>query len=199
LAISFLTTRVLNPDNDDLQKLNRVLRYLSSTSDLGIVLSATPASQVQAYIDASYGVHADYRSHTGMYITLGNGPIDVKSTKQKLNTKSSTESELVALSDMSSRVIWCRNFLSAQGETDHPALIYQDNLSTKALAERGAAASDRTRHVSLRYFWITDRMKSGDIEVIYKPTEDMIADILTKPLQGEMFKRLRDLLLNWHY
>jgi hypothetical protein len=199
LAISFLTTRVLNPDTDDQLKLDRVMRYLSSTSELGIVLKATPATQVQAYIDASYGVHSDYRSHTGMYITLGYGPIDVKSTKQKLNTKSSTESELVALSDMSSRVIWCRNFLTAQGETDHTALVYQDNLSTKALAERGAAASDRTRHVSLRYFWITDRMKSGDIEVIYKPTNDMVADILTKPLQGEQFKRLRDLLLNWSY
>ena len=198
LAVSFLTTRVQDPDMDDQHKLDRVIRYLNSSSNLGIILTATPATQIHAYIDASFGVHADFRSHTGMYITLGNGPIDAKSTKQKLNTKSSTESELVALSDMSSKVIWCKNFLESQGEKLPPAQIYQDNLNTIGLVERGVAASDRTRHVSIRYFWIKDRMDRGDVEVIYKPTNEMVADILTKPLQGEQFVKLRNLLLNWH-
>ena len=70
-------------------------------------------------------------------------------------------------------------------------------MSTIALATRGAASSDRTRHVSIRCAWLKDRHDTGDIETIYMPTEDMIADILTKPLQGEQFKRLRSLLLNW--
>jgi ABC-type nitrate/sulfonate/bicarbonate transport system substrate-binding protein len=66
-----------------------------------------------------------------------------------------------------------------------------------ALVKRGNSASDRTRHVAIRYYWIKDRVDAGEVEIVYMPTEDMIADALTKPLQGEAFKRLRQLLLNW--
>ena len=132
-----------------------------------------------------------------MVISMGGAPIDTKSTKQKINTKSSAEAELIALSDMCSRAIWCREFLAAQGYTVQPARVYQDNMSTIALATKGASSSDRTRHVSIRYFWMKDRVDSGDIEIVYNPTADMVADILTKPLHGELFIRLRKLLLNW--
>jgi hypothetical protein len=70
-------------------------------------------------------------------------------------------------------------------------------MSSIALAVKGAGSSDRTRHVSIRYFWMKDRCESGDIEIVYKPTEEMVADILTKPLHGDTFIRLRKLLLNW--
>ena len=80
----------------------------------------------------------------------------------------------------------------------NPAKIHQDNLSTIALAIKGAGSSDRTRHVSIRYFWMKDRINSSEIEVVYKPSEDMIADIMTKPLHGAIFIRLRQLLLNWN-
>jgi hypothetical protein len=68
-----------------------------------------------------------------MVISLGAGSVDVRSTKQKLNTKSSTEAELVGLSDMCSKVIWHREFLIAQGMDVTPARIYQDNQSTQWL------------------------------------------------------------------
>jgi hypothetical protein len=197
LPISFLATRVQKPDEDDRAKLHRVLRYLNGTQELGIVLEGGATTVIEAYIDASYGVHSDCKSHSGMIVTMGGAPIDTKSTKQRINTKSSAEAELIALSDMSSRAIWCREFLIAQGYTMPPARVYQDNMSTIALATKGAGSSDRTRHVAIRYFWMKDRVDSGDIEVVYKPTADMVADILTKPLHGELFTRLRRLLLNW--
>jgi hypothetical protein len=80
-----------------------------------------------------------------------------------------------------------------------PASVYQDNQSIMALIKRGSSASDRTRHVAIRYYWVKDRVEAKEIEVVYMPTEDMIADVMTKPLQGEAFKRLRDMLLNWTY
>ena len=198
LPISFLATRVQDPDEDDWNKLQRVLKYLNGTPDLGIALQCDKDIIIQSFIDASYGTHGDFRSHTGMVITLGKGPIDIASTKQKINTKSSAEAELIALSDKASQVIWHRDFLIAQGYNNLPATIYQDNQSTMALAVKGSASSDRTRHVSIRYFWMKDKVQNGDIEIIYKPTDDMIADILTKPLHGDKFARLRDLLLNWN-
>jgi hypothetical protein len=98
---------------------------------------------------------------------------------------------------MSSQLIWTRSFLLALGYTPPPATAYQDNQSTMALANKGRSTSERTRHVDIRYFWIKDRIDSGDIVVEYLPTEAMIADLLTKPLQGDLFVRLRFLLLNW--
>ena len=61
----------------------------------------------------------------------------------------------------------------------------------------GKSSSDRTSHINIGYFFIKDRVDSGEIKIEYKPTEEMIADILTKPLQRELFRHLRALLLNW--
>jgi hypothetical protein len=130
-------------------------------------------------------------------ITLGAGPVYVKSCKQKLVSKSSTEAELIGLSDSVSQVIWTREFLIAQGYALDAATVYQDNKSTIALAEKGHSSSERTRHISIRYFFIKDRINAGEIRVEYMPTADMISDILTKPLQGELFRTLLRKLLNW--
>ena len=199
LPISFLSTRVQSPDTDDWKKLERVLKYLSGTKEMGIVLRPDDDLSLEAHIDASYGVHEDGKSHSGMHLSLGLGAFFVKSSKQKIVTKSSTEAELVALSDMCSTVLWSREFLIAQGYDMPPAKVYQDNQSTMALIDKGESHSERTRHIKIRYFWVKDNVDSGDLEIIYQPTDDMIADVLTKPLQGDKFLRMRSLLLNWSY
>jgi hypothetical protein len=95
-------------------------------------------------------------------------------------------------------VIWIRNFLVSQGLSIGPAVIKLDNMSTITLIERGSSTSMRTKHVHIRYFWVKDRITSGELKIEYQPTQEMIADILTKPLQGELFISLRSKLLNWH-
>jgi hypothetical protein len=141
------------------------------------------------FADASFGVHHDMRSHTGAAITLFKGVIWAKSSKQKITTKSSTESELVAISDVIRQVLWLRNFLEAQGYVLPPVKLFEDNLSTIALIKSGKSNSSRTRHIA-------DKVLSKEVEVEYMPTDSMLADILTKPLQGSLFKKFRDLLLN---
>jgi ABC-type transport system involved in Fe-S cluster assembly fused permease/ATPase subunit len=136
------------------------------------------------------------RSQSGCVIGIGLGPIYAKSSAQKLNTKSSTESELVALSDNTSQVIWCRNFLTAQGYNLGPATIYQDNMSTISMVANGKSNSARTRHIAIRFFFIADRVKTEMLKLNMK-TGNKLADILTKPLQGQLFLRLRGMLLNW--
>jgi len=138
------------------------------------------------------------KSHTGAVIGVGLGPVYAKSSRQKLNTKSSTEAELVGLSDSSGQVIWTRNFLIGQGYNMAPATVYQDNMSTIALLKNGCSNSSRTRHIAIRYFFVSDRVKSGEIKIEYMPTGEMLADILTKPLQGALFLKLRNKLLNWY-
>ena len=197
-SVAFLTKRVLNPQRGDFNKLVRTIQYLRGTHDMGIVLEVQDPVSVYAYNDASYAVHPDMKSHTGCVISLGKGPIYAKSSTQKLNTKSSTEAELVGLSDCSNQVIWTRNFLIQQGYVMQPAVMYQDNMSTIQLIKNGRSNSEKTRHVDIRFFFMHDRVNSGDVSLVYMNTRDMTADTLTKPLQGEPFRVLRDKLLNWY-
>lgn len=139
-AISFLSTRVQEPTKVDAAKLTRVLKYLKYSGTRRIRLTKRYDHPV-AYVDASYGVHADFRSHTGVVITLGEGSIFMRSIKQKINSKSSTEAELIALSDAMGDIIWTRELLSHQQNyknkfVQQPAIIFEDNQSTLKLLER---------------------------------------------------------------
>jgi hypothetical protein len=164
---------------------------------LGLTLDAREGIKIISYVDASFGVHPDGKGQTGVVITLGGGAnIYSESSKQKLVSKSSTETELIGLSDASSQVIWTRDFLEHQGYKMEASVIYQDNQSTMALVKNGRSNAKRTRHINIRFFFIKDRVDSGEISIRYMPTGDMIADVLMKPLQGELFRRLRDQLLN---
>jgi len=89
----------------------RLLKYLNGSRELGLKLTADNYLLILAFVDASYGVHMDYKSHTGVTIAFGRGFIFTKSIKQKLNNKSSTEAELIAMSHDIGQVIWTRNFL----------------------------------------------------------------------------------------
>ena len=195
-AVSFLAKRVQAPTQQDFRKLQKSIKYLRQTAKLGIVLEASKSLCVLAYIDSSYAVHADMKSHTGVVIGIGRGPVYAKSSGQKLNTKSSTESELVGLSDSTNQVIWVRNMIMAQGYDIEAAKVYQDNQSTIAMVKNGKSNSSRTRHIAVRFYFVADRVKSGEVAIEYLPTGEMIADILTKPLQGSLFLKLRGQLLN---
>ena len=198
-AVAFLTTRAHCCDEDDMAKLRRLLGYLLGTSNRGIVLRAGSEITVKAYIDAAYGVHTSSgKSHTGCAIVLGEaGTVFAKSTKQRIVTKSSTEAELVGLSDTATQAIHLRNFLIAQGYKTGPAIIYQDNLSCMSLVKRGGPTSERSRHIGIRYFWVKERVDTGEITIEHLSTEKMFANVLTKPLQGAQFISERSGLTNW--
>jgi hypothetical protein len=198
LCATMFLTRVQCATQQDWLKLQRLLKYLNATRSVGTILKCTHLKQVRAHVDASFAVHEDMKSHTGVWITLGLGGFYVRSTKQRLMTKSSTESELVGMSDAIPMIIWFSNFLEAQGYKFHPPIIYQDNQSTIVLANKGKSTSDRTRHIDIRYFFVKDLIDRKEVTVEYKPTDDMIADLLTKPIQGDKFRQLRALALNWY-
>jgi hypothetical protein len=196
-VVAFLCTRVQSPDEDDYKKLTRVMRYLRSTINMPLTLESNNINIVKWWADASYAVHPDMKSHTGGAMSLGRGVIYGTSTRQKLNTKSSTEAELVGVNDVMPQVLWTRYFLEAQGFKVSDSIIYQDNQSAILLEKNGrASSSKRTRHVNIRYFFVTDRIANGEVSVEYCPTKEMIADYFTKPLQGALFKQLRDQIMN---
>ena len=196
LPISFLTSRVTKADDDDWKKLKRLLQYIKGTMDLRLTLSAEKMNIVKWWVDAAYAVRQGCRSQTGSTMTLGRGTIMSKSTKQKINTKSSTESELVGASDSVPQIVWTNYFIAAQGYEINDTILYQDNTSAIAMETNGKLSSGkRTKHINIRYFFIQDRVRNGEITLKYCPTDQMLADYFTKPLQGIKFIQFRDMIL----
>jgi hypothetical protein len=153
---------------------------------------------VHLFVDASYGVYVDGRSHTGSCVVIGDlGAVHCCSSKQTIVTKSSIEAELVGLSDSANHGLFLRSFLTLQGYSMGAVIIYQGNLSCMALLARGRSGGERTRHIDIRYFWMKDRVDRGEAEIVHYGTAELYTNVLTKPLQGSQFVYERGCLTGW--
>jgi hypothetical protein len=195
-AIALLTTRVREPDKDDWTKLVHLMRYIRGTRTMPLIPSANGIVILKWWVDASFDVHPDMRGHSGGGLSLGRGFPIVSSTKQKLNTRSSTETEIVGADGFMPAICWTRYFMKAQGYGVKYNVLFQDNKSSIFLEKNGKASiSKRTKHINIRYFFITDRVKKEEISVVWCPTGDMIGDFATKPLQVALLCKFRDQIM----
>ena len=136
------------------------------------------------------------RGHSGGGLSLGRGFPIKGSTRQNLNTLSSTECEFVGDDDFMPAVYWTRYFKEAQGYGNKDNILFQDNKSSILLeTNRKVSSSRRTNHINIRYLFITNRIKQGEVSVVWCPTGDMIGYFSTKPLQGALFKKFRDQIM----
>ena len=163
-----------------------------------LVLAADDSGQIRWWIDSSFVVHEDMKSHTGGTMSMGKGSIYSTSTKQKLVTRSSTEAEVVAVHDVMPQLMWTGgHFLLEQGFCVKESLLYQDNTSSILIEKNGQSSClKQTCHMNIRYFFVKDQVDSKRVCIEHCPTADMIADYFTKPLQGAPFRKLRDLIMN---
>ena len=192
-AISFLCSRLNCPDEDDFKKLTRLIRYLRYTIYMCLVLGKDDMDSVRWCIDASYAVHPNMRGHTGATMSMGNGSIFSGSWKQKMVTRSSTESEVVGVHDVLPQILWTKKFLEDQGLAIKETVLYQDNMSSMLLERNGQQSSTkRTKHMDIHYFYVSDHIRNKTLSLKHCPTEEMLADYFTKPLQGALFVRLRN-------
>ena len=190
-TVAFLCTRVQKPTKEDWYKLIRMVKYLQGTQEYCLILRADSLSVVKWYADAAFDVHQDMKSHSGVVMTMGKGAIISSSRKQKLNTRSSTEAELVAADDALTSIMWTKLFMKEQGYSPK-VVLNQDNMSTMQLQKNGKASShQRTRHINIRFFTIKDHLDKKEFDLEYCPTDKMQADFMSKPLQGKPFLRNR--------
>jgi hypothetical protein len=162
-----------------------------------VKLEADDTSTLTWYSDAAFTVHADMKSHTGAMFTMGKGAIIGSSTKQKVNSRSSTESELIGVEDKISRVLWTKRFLEWQEFVVKLNIIYQENTSTIKLEKNGKESSGkRKRHFDIKYFYVTDLISRDEVEIEYCSTDEMLADYNTKPVVGRKFSLFRDRYMN---
>jgi hypothetical protein len=172
----------------------RVFRYLKGTINYSVEYKGTGNSRLQGYCDADYaGDIRDRHSVSGHLYMLNGGPITWTSTKQRCVSTSTTESEYIALSEASKQGQWLRALLRELQRSQYlgdslETPIFSDNQGCIALAKDPVAHS-RTKHIDVRYHYIRELVAFGKTSVEYCPTEDMLADILTKPLPNTAYRR----------
>jgi hypothetical protein len=195
-AMSFLSTRVRGLDKQDWKKLVHLMKYLRGTRRMLLILSLDGMGILEWWVDGSFAVHPNMRDHTGGGMTMGLGCPLSSSTKQKLNTRSSMESEVVGVNDLMPAIKWTRNFLQTQGYGVKECIVFQDNKIAILLEKNGkASSSKRTKHINIDYFFVTDRINKGKLSVEWCPTDDMLGDFWTKSTQGKQFTRICDQIM----
>jgi hypothetical protein len=194
MSITFLSTRSQQATEEDWSKLIYVLRYLSGTKNYVMTYKSNIPFQPKISADASHHLHPTGHGQAGMIISNGSAPVAFKSSKIKMITRSSAESELIALEDASTYAIWYSLLLRDLGVSKQkPITIFQDNQSTIIIAIQGPTFK-RTKHLLGRESYIKERILNGDVVLKYLPTGIMTADLLTKPVKKSILLKLLTLL-----
>ena len=129
---------------------------------------------------------------------MGYGIMHGKASKQKINVKISTESELVGMGKYVPYNIWFIIIIGAQGYAIKNNVKYQDNQSTFLMEKNGRiSCTKNSRHKHIRYFFVKDIIEKGEMRVEYCPTHFMFADFCTKLLMGGLFGKLRSLIMGY--
>ncbi len=160
-------------------------------------LSIDNLGMLKWYVDGSHYIHWDCKGHRGAVFTLGKGATSSYLRKMKVNTRSSTETELIAVDMFMPEMLWTLHFIQVLGYSAECVGLCQDNISAKLLIKNGRMLSGkRTKHIKAKFFFIKDRVDDGEIKVFNCPTHKMWVHVMTKPLQGMVFKVMRAELMN---
>jgi hypothetical protein len=217
-AVSTLAQYQKEPRQSDWKALERILRYLRFTVDLGNTFFKNQSNQPVVYtsdsldiesacpielpegmtpklaVDASFGQEDDRKSRTGYMVFAFGGLVSWFSKKQTTVALSSTEAELIALVEGTKEANWFREFFKELGfKINKPTKIDQDNQSVIAIAINPIQHS-RIKHMEIKNHYVRENVENGTIELLYCPTELMIADILTKPLPSSQHWKLVNLM-----
>ena len=194
MAVSYLATRSHSATVDDLGKLLHILKYIAGTINDGLQFRSDIPFRPVISADASHHIHTSGHGQQAMIITNGSAPVAHRSVKIKMITRSSSESELVALEEASTYAPWYILLLYDLGVTEiTPIPIYQDNKSTIIMAVSGGSFK-RTKHLIGKASYVKERIDAKEIKLKYLASKDMPADLLTKPVNKAVLNHLKQLL-----
>lgn len=201
-AVHKLTVKLQSPTAGDMRRAKRVLQYLAKDPKRGLVLGAATILKsgekmtVSAYTDADYAnSKRDRKSVSGYLIKINGVVIMWSSKKQRVIALSTCESELMAVCSGVQEVLWTRSMLRELNLLMNvPSVVYCDNQSTVALVKNGVS-SERTKHIEVRYHFVTQHVNDGNIEMKWIPTNEQEADIFTKTLARPLFTTMRELIM----
>lgn len=197
-ALSLLSQFAQNPAKVHWRALQRVIVYLKTTRDhwlvLGGKLDGNSTGGWTGYTDSDWASQP-HRHSISAYIYLAGRAISWSSKKQSIIALSSTEAEYIAQTNTAREAVWLRTYwadLTGKPLTS-PSRLFSDNQGAIALAKSGSYHA-RTKHIDIRFHFIHETIENQLISLSYCPTEDMVADILTKALPRQQFEKLHSLL-----
>ncbi|XP_045027096.1 secreted RxLR effector protein 161-like [Daphnia magna] len=191
-AVGQVSKYCQNPDPSHWDAVVQIFAYLKGTADYGIWLGGNRSGLV-GFTDADYaGDKNDYRSTSGGIFFFNGGPVSWFSKKQSCTVLSTTESEYIAACEATKTIVWLSCLLEDfTGVEQQKIPLYCDNQEAVRLTYN-AEFHQRTKHVLTRYHYIRQKVSEGKIEVKYIPTNDQLADILTKALPSPKFTMMRE-------
>ena len=185
--ISKLCQHSSNPQAVHWKAIKRLLRYLKGTMNLKLTYRKTDMKYVEVFCDSDWaGDHETRKSTTGYMLFLGGAAIGWSSKKQQTVALSSTEAEYMALTQATKEAIWILRLVNELPLeiTQESIEVHCDNQSAIKLS-RNSICHNRTKHIDIQHHFVREKVDSGQIKIKYKPTEEMIADMLTKGLPRE--------------
>ena len=192
LQTAFLCTCMTQPGMDDWKKLEHKITCLRGCPKEPLSIEATDKSRLDWWIDTSFVADRNMKGRIRLAMSIGKGCPVSSSTRQKIITEGSTKAELVSVGDGMTVITWTLNLLREQHVTSYDNLGYQDSWSAVRLGKCGRASSGhRTRHIGIPCFFMTDRIEQGELRNECCLTEDMVGDFFTKPLEKNLFRKLR--------
>ena len=190
-AVAALAKFNSSPTEAHLTAVKRVFRYLKGTVQLRLQYQETDGN-VEGYSDADWASDSeDRRSTSGNVFVMSGGAISWTSKKQPTVALSTSESEYIALCFATQEAVWLRQLMKdLQMDCNTATTIHEDNQGTIAMS-RNPVLHKRTKHINIKYHFVREKTQDGTIELKYCPTNEMVADILTKPLPKRQFEYLR--------
>ena len=186
-----------NPGIAHWKAVKHLFRYLKGTMDFKLVYAPDPASTelFTMYTDADHGGNPDNGKSTGGYtVKIGTGAISWSSKLQSIVALLTTEAEYIAATSAGQEILWLQNLFTEMGYSmTSPSTLWIDNLSALSVA-KNPEHHGRMKHLDLRFYWLRDVVEKGLICVQHLSTDDMPADVLTKPLVQVTLARMRDML-----
>ena len=184
-AVGNLARHSSHPTSTHWKPLKRVLRYLKGTVNYGIKYTKSDQKECMGYSDADWaGDVNDKKSTSGYLFMMNRGAVTWKSKKQSCVALSTAEAEYVALSSAAQECVWLRQLISDPGI---PTAVFEDNQSAIAMSRNPQFHGK----ADIKCHYIRDQVQNDVIDLVYCPSEDMIADIFTKGLCKAKFEKLR--------
>lgn len=190
-AVSHLARAMSNPTMNNWIHAKRVLRYLKGTPNLALKYSKNSTDAIFGYSDSSYAEELDRKSVGGYIFIQAGAAITWRSSRQPIVAQSSAEAEYIALADAAKEAVWLRKMQKDFNiALTQPTIIYEDNQSAIKLS-KNPIHSRRSKHIDVMYHATREYAKNGIIAIEYLPTENMVADALTKPLAHVLHDKFR--------
>ena len=200
-SLSFVAQACSNPTQADLKRVKRIIRHIASTKHFGLIFNTDDDFQLTGHVDASHNQYKDGKGHYGYTFSIGkyNASFTAKSSKMKLVTLSSTESEYVALCLAVKEAVYLRGFLNSIGFKQHgPTIIYEDNQSTIKMVYSDLN-HQTTKHIAPKYHYTREQVQRSVVKIEYIATEEQQADLLTKALFTDVHQVLTAAILNFKF